>query len=105
MSKVPHVAPSPRRVSIVALPDAAVSTLFGIFDVMKASAFMDLSTVRPVAPFEVDIVGESAGPMELASGVPIDVQRAIGSIETTDMVILPSVGLGGWGCARVAYLR
>ena len=32
----PQDGSSPRHVSLVALPDAVVSTLFGIFDVMNA---------------------------------------------------------------------
>jgi transcriptional regulator GlxA family with amidase domain len=105
MSQAPH-APSPRHVSLVALPDAAVSTLFGIFDVMKAAAFLDLSRLRPAPPFQVDIVGESAGSLVLASGVPIDVQRAIESVETTDIVIVPSVVLQahGWKAGRYPRL-
>ena len=90
--------------SLVALPDAVVSTLFGVFDVMKGSPLMDESNggsrVRP--PFHVDIVGETAGPVQLASGVPVDVRRAIDTIETTDIVIVPSVLLRpeGWKKGR-----
>ena len=46
------------------------------------------------APFHVEIVGEAVGPLGLASGVPINVQRAIDTIETSDIVIVPSVVLG-----------
>lgn len=87
--------PSPCRVSLVALPDAVVSTLAGIFDVMNASALMGLAPAGTPAPFQVEIVGETAGPLGLASGVPIEVQRAIDSIDTSDIVIVPSVLLRG----------
>jgi hypothetical protein len=39
-----------RHVSLVGLPDAAVSTLFGIFDVMNAHAVMDASNAGAPPP-------------------------------------------------------
>ncbi len=95
-----------RHVSLVALPDAAVSTLFGIYDVMNGFGFAG----RP-APFRIEIVGQTAGRLELASGVAIDVQQPIDAIESTDIVIVPSVVLqpGGWQKGRyprvVEWLR
>ena len=50
------VGSSPRHVSLVAIPDASVSTLFGIFDVMNAFVPMRLSPAG-AAPFHVEIVG------------------------------------------------
>ena len=95
----------PRHVSIVALPDAAVSTLFGLFDVMSALPRMGLVPAGP-APFVVEIVGEGPGPMGLASGVPVNVQRVIKSVETSDVVIVPSLILGprGWSTGRYPSL-
>jgi transcriptional regulator GlxA family with amidase domain len=52
---------------------------------------MGMTHAGAPAPFHIDIVGEAVGPMELASGVPINVQRAIDTIETSDIVIVPSV--------------
>jgi transcriptional regulator GlxA family with amidase domain len=93
-----------RHVSVVALPEAAASTLFGIYDVMNATALMGPSVVRPAGepPFEVEIVGERAGRLDLASGVPADVMRSIDDVEATDVVIVPSVLLGaeGWPGGR-----
>jgi transcriptional regulator GlxA family with amidase domain len=95
-------------VSLVALPEGAVSTLYGLFDVM--SAFGPTGMPHPGslarAPFRLDIVGESAGPLELASGVPISVQRPIDTVETSDIVIVPSVVLrpGGWETGRYPRL-
>lgn len=90
----------PRHVSLVALPDAVVSTLSGIYDVMNAFALMGLP--NPKAPFRIEIVGEKTGPLELASGVPIEVQRPVADIKTTDIVIVPSVLLRpeGWKKGR-----
>ena len=80
----------PRHVSVVALPDVAVSTLFGIFDVMNALVNVSRAGTQP---FQVDIVGEASGPLKLASGIPIDVQRSVDTVETSDIVIVPSVVL------------
>jgi transcriptional regulator GlxA family with amidase domain len=96
-----------RHVSLVALPDAVVSTLFGIYDVMNASARGLISDADSgtQAPFDIDIVGEAVGPLDLASGVPINVQRAIGTIETSDIVIVPSVLLRPQGWEKGRYPR
>jgi transcriptional regulator GlxA family with amidase domain len=96
---------SPRHVSLVALPDAAVSTLFGIYDVINAFAMMGASNVGAQAPFQIDIVGEAAGPLGLASGVPIDVQRTLDAIETSDIVIVPSIVLRSPGWQKGRYPR
>jgi transcriptional regulator GlxA family with amidase domain len=94
----------PTRVSLVALPEAVVSTLSGIYDVLHAG-----SIVAPPAggapasrPFHVEIVGENEGWLDLASGIPIQVQRSVAAIEATDVVIVPSVLLpaGGWRIGR-----
>lgn len=98
--RVEQVEADPRHVSLVALPDAVISTLTGIFDVLNAFSVMNLPV--PKNPFKVEIVGESAGPMPLASGVPVSVQREISDIRTTDIVIVPSILLSpdGWTKGR-----
>lgn len=108
MAKQPtHSGSNPRHVSLVALPDAVVSTLFGIFDVMNAVALMSTSNAAlgSRTPFHVEIVGETAGPLGLASGVPIDVQRTIDTVETTDIVIVPSILLRPDGWEKDRYPR
>ncbi|KRB82167.1 GlxA family transcriptional regulator [Noviherbaspirillum sp. Root189] len=113
LTPLPSPASNPRHVSLIALPDAVVSTLTGIFDVMNAFALMDVpDTSGGVAvPFRLEIVGEATGPLGLASGVPVNVQRAITEIEATDIVIVPSVLLSptGWKKGRypalIAWLR
>jgi transcriptional regulator GlxA family with amidase domain len=98
------IGSGPRHVSLVAIPDAAVSTLFGIFDVLNAFVPMRLVPGGAV-PFHVEIVGETLGPLELASGVPVNVQRAIDTIETSDIVIVPSVVLKPDGWSKGRYPR
>jgi transcriptional regulator GlxA family with amidase domain len=103
-----HPGSGPCHVSLVALPDAVVSTLSGIFDVMNACARMGVTNTSTGArvPFHIEIVGEAVGPLDLASGVPLPVQRAIAEIETTDIVIVPSVLLrpDGWEKGRYPCL-
>lgn len=87
---MPELATRSLHVSLVALPDAVVSTLAGIFDVLNAVGQMNLSA-DAVAPFHIDIVGEARGPLMLASGVPMQVQRSIDEVVCSDIVIVPSV--------------
>ncbi|HEU5181443.1 MAG TPA: helix-turn-helix domain-containing protein [Candidatus Polarisedimenticolia bacterium] len=95
------------HVSLLALPEGAVSTLFGIFDVMSSFDFAVLQDGRgrAPAPFRIEIVGESAGPMQLSGGVPVTVQRAFESLARTDIVIAPSVHLGPEGWKKGRYPR
>ncbi|MBX4891184.1 GlxA family transcriptional regulator [Rhizobium bangladeshense] len=96
--------PQPLHVSLVALPEAAVSTLSGIFDVMNAFAIVPAGGgVRRTPPFHVEIVGERQGPLTLASHVPMMVQRPVADIERTDIVIVPSVVLAAEGWVKGRY--
>jgi transcriptional regulator GlxA family with amidase domain len=100
-----HSGLRPLHVSLVALPDAVVSTLFGIFDVLNAFALTGLSNARSGKrpPFDVEIVGERVGPLGLASRVPITVQRAIDTVEASDIVIVPSLLLPQEGWRKDRY--
>ena len=99
--------------SLVAIPEAVVSTLSGIFDVMNAFAMMGPAgdCLASPPPFRVEIVGHSPGPLQLASRVPVTVQRSIAALDGTDIIIVPSVLLGpeGWRKGRhpelVEWLR
>lgn len=101
-----HAGMGPIHVSLVALPDAVASTLFGIFDVMNAFTLMRISSEGKRPPFQVEIVGETAGPLTLASGVPITVQRSVADLDATDIVIVPSILLkaDGWHKERYPVL-
>jgi transcriptional regulator GlxA family with amidase domain len=101
-----HAGASPIHVSLVALPDAVVSTLFGIFDVMNSFTLMRMSSAGARPPFQIDIVGDTSGPLTLASGVAIEVPHAIDAVETSDIVIVPSILLqpGGWATGRYPRL-
>jgi transcriptional regulator GlxA family with amidase domain len=111
MSAARPLPPATRHVSLLAVPDAVVSTLAGIYDVMNARAVLGTnatspSPVQPPPPtFRVEIVGESVGPLQLASGVPIHVQRSIDELDTSDIVIVPSVLLRGPEWPKGRYPR
>jgi len=94
-----------RHVTLLALPDAAVSTLAGIYDVMNVSALRNLTTASACAPFQVEIVGESVGPLALVSGMPIQVQRSIDTVDACDIVIVPSILLRDAGWQKGRYPR
>jgi transcriptional regulator GlxA family with amidase domain len=98
----------PLHVSLVAIPDAAISTLTGIFDVL--GSFSMLSGLEPTLPetppFKIEIVSTKAGTVSLVSGIPIEAKRGIDEIEATDIIIVPSVVLGaeGWKTGRYPEL-
>ena len=85
------------HVSLVAIPDAVISTLSGIYDVLNGFTFLSRidDSVPETPPFKVEIVGVERRPVMLASGLPIETHRAIGEIERTDIVVVPSVVLKG----------
>lgn len=96
-----------RHISLVALPEAAVSTLYGIYDVMNAFGMMAMNApTGGHKPFKVEIVGETTGPMDLVSGVPVSVKRSINEIDASDVVIVPSIVLPpqGWEAGRYPRL-
>ena len=89
--------PAPLHVSLVAIPDAVVSTLSGIFDVLALEPSLPTDP-----PFVIEIVGEKRGSVTLASGIPVHARRAASEVEQTDIIIVPSVLLepGGWVTGR-----
>lgn len=98
----------PLHVSLLTIPDAVISTLTGIYDVL--GAFRMLGRVEPSMPaeppFTIEIVATRRGSVALASGVPVEAQRAVSEIDATDIIIVPSVLLGadGWKTGRYPEL-
>ncbi len=94
----------PLHVSLVAIPDAVISTLSGIYDVL--GAFRMLGRAEPSLPdeppFTVEIVAAERGSVALASGLPVEARRAVSEVVATDIIIVPSVLLGpdGWTPGR-----
>ncbi|QRM35423.1 hypothetical protein [Microvirga sp. VF16] len=94
-------ATRPLHVSLVAIPDAVISTLTGIYDVL--GSFRMLGRLEPSIPesppFTVEIVAIERGTVALASGVPVEAHRSVSEIATTDIIIVPSVLLGHEGAS------
>jgi transcriptional regulator GlxA family with amidase domain len=92
-----------------------VSPVSGLFETFKAAGLMAAPQDRDQArgePFEVEIVGERAGTIEGPSGLTIGAQRAVGEVDQTDVVIVPSTALDeevawvpGRHPAMVAWIR
>lgn len=100
MSGKPKLQSTPRHISVVAVPDSTASTLFGIYDVLAYVERLGLASSGS-APFHVDIVGDTKGPLALASGVTVDVQRALGTLDSSDVLIVPSIHFAeGWKTGR-----
>ena len=92
------------HVSLVAIPEAMISTLSGIYDVMSSLGLLSGidAAVPEGSPFQVEIVGQSRGALDLASGLPLTIQRDISEMARTDLVIVPSLLLseGVWQTGR-----
>jgi transcriptional regulator GlxA family with amidase domain len=81
------------NVCLVAVPEIMVSTLMGLYDVLNS--FSLLSTYSDAlsnqTPFKTEIVAPGPGPMSTASGMPLEVGRAVDAVEAADVIIVPSV--------------
>jgi transcriptional regulator GlxA family with amidase domain len=94
----------PLHVSLVAIPDAVISTLTGLYDVL--GSFRMLGPLEPsipeAPPFTVEIVAAERGNVALASGVPVEAHCSVSQIAATDIIIVPSILLGhdGWTPGR-----
>jgi transcriptional regulator GlxA family with amidase domain len=95
----------PLHVSLVAIPDAVISTLSGLYDVLNSFAMLaeDDRVVAGRLPFKVEIVATRRGAVSLASGLALEAHRGIDEVETTDVVIVPSVLLGAEGWRQNRY--
>ena len=92
------------HVSLVAIPEAVISTLSGIYDVL--GAFRMFGRTEPSLPHEppfmIEIVAAERGSVALASGIPVEARRAVSEVTATDIIIVPSILLGtdGWTPGR-----
>ncbi len=96
------------HISLVAIPDAVISTLSGIYDVMNSFEMLAGAgyALPDRDPFDMEIVGERRGDVPLASGLSIAAHRGIEEVDATDIVIVPSVVVSGpaWQCGRYPAL-
>jgi transcriptional regulator GlxA family with amidase domain len=102
------MAPKQTHVSLIAIPDAVISTLAGIYDVLSSfAAVAEIDDAVPLqSPFNVEIIGETGSPVDLASGLPVAPHKSIDDIAATDIVIVPSVLVAGerWETGRYPAL-
>jgi transcriptional regulator GlxA family with amidase domain len=80
----------PLRVSIVATPEAQVTPLSGLFEVLNSFGLLAaLEPDVPAKPFEVEIVAPRDAPSHGASGLPIAANRSVSDVDRTDIAIVP----------------
>jgi transcriptional regulator GlxA family with amidase domain len=96
--------PGPRRirVGIVTVPEAGLATLSGLFDVLGSLALLTgRDGVPDQPPYEVELLGETADPVPLASRVTLPMHGAVPG-RPSDIVVVPSllVGEAGWPRGR-----
>jgi transcriptional regulator GlxA family with amidase domain len=81
------------HVSLLAIPEVMVSTLMGLYDVLNSlpllATYDGALAITPL--FKVEIVAPKTSSMNTASGIPLEAHKSIGEIESSDIVIIPSV--------------
>jgi transcriptional regulator GlxA family with amidase domain len=90
----------PTRIFIVATPDSTVSPVTGFFETLRSIGPLTAPEDRVgdgESPFDVEIVGESAGMIQSASGLTITAHRSVDDAEAADVVIVPSMEFGREG--------
>lgn len=98
-----RVASAAVHVGIVAIPEAGLATLSGIFDVLNSLAWLDGHEGLPAGPtFQVELLGEAADPVPLASGVTLPLHGAAPG-RSCDIVIVPSLFVRGTGWKAGRY--
>ncbi len=92
------------HVSLVAIPDAMLSTLSSIYDVLNCFPLLGTfgDAVPDETPFKVEIVAPALGHTPTASGLPVSPHRTVDEIDETDIVIIPSMMVAGgeWKSGR-----
>lgn len=98
----------PLDVSLLVLPDAMISSLGGMFDVLNSfgtlGSFDDSIPDQPL--FRPQLVGERRGRTRTASGLEIEALRTLDEVATTDIVIVPSLLVegGAWQTGRYPHV-
>lgn len=94
------------HVSLIALPEASASVLFGMSDLLNA--FPQMQGIIPglpeVTPFQVEVVGEQAGELTVAGSATIHVHRSCRDVERSDIVVVPALVTMNWKTGRYPEL-
>ncbi len=92
--------PPQTRIRIVATPDSTVTPVTGLFETLTSVGPLIAPEDRRAgvrSPFDVEIVAESAGVIEGASGLPLTAHRSVDEVTEVDVVIVPSMEFGREG--------
>jgi transcriptional regulator GlxA family with amidase domain len=97
------------RVTILALKDAATSTIIGPMDFFSSCGCNDTTGKASEPCFEVEIVTTDGLPVRCLNGILIQPHRSMPEVENTDVIIVSSMvsieqTLEGEGCA-VTWLK
>jgi transcriptional regulator GlxA family with amidase domain len=92
--------PAKTRVRIVATPDSTVTPVTGFYETLRGVGPLVAPGDRRGAqhdPFDVEIVGERAGPIASPSGLSLDVHSSVEDVTEADVVIVTSMEFGREG--------
>ncbi|MGH7809578.1 MAG: GlxA family transcriptional regulator [Candidatus Binatia bacterium] len=83
----------PINVSLLAIPEVMASTLIGLYEVLNSFTLLNTydDALPTKAPFNVEIVALHSGAARVSGGMPIQAARSIDDVESTDVIIVPSV--------------
>lgn len=86
---------APFHVSLVAVPGSLSSPITGLYELLTSFPMVasHYEGVPAASPFEVDIVGRARSTLIAPSGLPIAIQRSIGEVERSDIVIIPAMAV------------
>ncbi len=98
----------PIHVSLVATPDAMLSTLSSIYDVLNCFELLGTfdDAVPAENPFQPEIVAVTQPQTSTASGLPVTAHRTVDELDQTDIIIIPSMMVenGEWHPGRYPKL-
>ncbi len=85
-------ASRPKQVSVLALPESTGTPIHGLYETLVlVNAVAASAEGGAERLFDVEIVGRKRGIFPSACGLPLEVHRAIGAIDDTDIVIVASM--------------
>lgn len=85
------------HVSLLAFPEVMISTLMGLYDVLNSLPWLSAydGGTTGTALLKAEIVAPAGARTNTASGVPLQAHKSIEQVQTSDIVIIPSVMVEG----------
>ena len=96
MTPPPESLPDRPKISLLALPEASGSTLYGLYDVFTAvgNVWPALTGEPQTHPgFAVEIVAPQSGEFRAHGGVPVAPHAALSAVTRTDVIVVPDINL------------